>query len=77
RWPDAGFALLLLDLDQFKSVNDSLRHATGDDLLQAISQRLSQQVRQVDLVARLGGDEFAVLLPETTDLHQVRQIVER
>ena len=64
EWLNHGepFALMLLDLDGFKSVNDQHGHAAGDAVLVAIAQRLRQQVRADDLVARLGGDEFAVLV---------------
>lgn len=64
EWLHQGqpFALMLLDLDGFKGVNDAHGHAAGDQVLIAIAQRLRQQLRKDDVVARLGGDEFAVLV---------------
>jgi diguanylate cyclase (GGDEF)-like protein len=59
-------ALLMLDLDGFKEVNDTLGHAVGDIVLQAVADVLRERVRETDLVARLGGDEFAILLPSTS-----------
>jgi len=64
RRGDKQFALLLLDLDRFKGVNDVLGHHQGDQLLKAVSQRLCSAVRETGIVARLGGDEFAILQTE-------------
>jgi diguanylate cyclase (GGDEF)-like protein/PAS domain S-box-containing protein len=60
-------ALLFFDLDQFKHINDSLGHPAGDAILQEVSRRLKNTLREEDTSARLGGDEFVVLLPETSD----------
>ena len=59
---DYQFAVLFLDLDRFKNVNDSLGHSIGDQLLITMARRLESCIREVDMVARLGGDEFAILL---------------
>jgi diguanylate cyclase (GGDEF)-like protein/PAS domain S-box-containing protein len=64
-------ALLLLDIDCFKDVNDSLGHDSGDLMLKAIAVRLSEGVRDMDTVARLGGDEFVILLDGMRDTHDV------
>ena len=77
RNPHNGFAVLYLDFDRFKVINDSLGHPVGDALLIAIAGRLSKNVRPGDTVARLGGDEFAVLLEDITDFSEATQIAER
>ncbi|MEX8520753.1 MAG: putative bifunctional diguanylate cyclase/phosphodiesterase [Leptothrix sp. (in: b-proteobacteria)] len=70
-------ALLCLDLDRFKAVNDSLGHPAGDALLQQVTQRLRQLVRGTDTVARLGGDEFAILLDNLSPSTKVEELAER
>ncbi len=77
RNPAYRFAVLLIDLDRFKNVNDSLGHVVGDILLQEISLRFQSCVREMDTVARLGGDEFAVLIEEFTLPREVVMIVNR
>jgi diguanylate cyclase (GGDEF)-like protein/PAS domain S-box-containing protein len=68
RDPQRGFAVLLLDIDRFKNVNDSLGHATGDLLLVAVGERLMKTVRSNDTVARIGGDEFVVLVDDISGI---------
>jgi diguanylate cyclase (GGDEF)-like protein len=72
-----SLAVLFLDLDHFKRVNDGLGHTTGDDVLLAVAQRLSGCLRSEDTLARFGGDEFVVLLPEIEDDQGWRVVVER
>ncbi|QFU00157.1 Phytochrome-like protein cph2 [Halomonas sp. THAF5a] len=70
-------AVLFLDLDEFKPINDSLGHAVGDELLRGVARRLSAAMRPGDTLARLGGDEFVVLLPDLHDPAEAGQVAER
>ncbi len=70
-------AVLFLDLDRFKVVNDGLGHDTGDELLVAVGRRLATSVRRNDLVARFGGDEFVVICEDLTDERQVEELADR
>ncbi|MEM9805601.1 MAG: EAL domain-containing protein, partial [Cyanobacteria bacterium P01_D01_bin.56] len=75
--PNYQYALLFLDLDRFKVINDSLGHVVGDQLLVEVSKRLQQCVREIDMVARLGGDEFVILLDNIQYLDDIVHVVER
>ncbi len=70
-------AVLFVDLDNFKVINDSLGHDRGDDLLVAIAERLRLNARDGDTVARFGGDEFVIVMDEVTDVHEVVQLAQR
>jgi diguanylate cyclase (GGDEF)-like protein len=74
---DQSVAVLLLDLDGFKEINDNFGHEAGDQLLIAVSQRLRGCLRPADTVARLGGDEFTVLVEEITELREATRVAER
>ncbi|MEU4568346.1 bifunctional diguanylate cyclase/phosphodiesterase [Micromonospora sp. NPDC023956] len=75
--PDAHLALLLIDLDRFKNVNDALGHAVGDRLLVAVSERLTSALGSRDMVARLGGDEFAVVSTGLSGVDDARRVADR
>ncbi|WP_017297328.1 EAL domain-containing response regulator [Nodosilinea nodulosa] len=77
RLPEFGFVVMLLDLDRFKVINDTLGHLLGDRLLMEIAPRLKSHLRTVDTVARFGGDEFAVLLEDITDVTTACYTAER
>jgi len=72
-----SLALLLLDVDGFKDINDTLGHEVGDRLLQEVAQRIRAVSREDDTVARLGGDEFAILMPEVEDLSDAQILAQR
>ena len=71
------FALLFLDLDRFKEINDTMGHAAGDALLVEVAKRLTDTVREEDTIARMGGDEFVVLLEGPTQEHDVKAVADK
>jgi diguanylate cyclase (GGDEF)-like protein/PAS domain S-box-containing protein len=74
---DGAVAVLFLDLDRFKIINDSLGHEIGDKMLVAVAQRLRRCLRAEDTLARLGGDEFAILLPEISDRRDTHLVTDK
>ena len=76
RRDNKQLALLMLDLDRFKPVNDKLGHLAGDEILQQVAVRISSRLRDVDMVARLGGDEFVVLLEDISHSQDAARIAE-
>jgi diguanylate cyclase (GGDEF)-like protein/PAS domain S-box-containing protein len=70
-------AVLFIDLDRFKTINDSLGHEAGDILLQEIAKRFTQSLRAVDIVGRLGGDEFIILIEDFNNLNQVKKVAQK
>lgn len=72
-----NYAVLFLDMDRFKIINDSLGHLAGDRLLNIIAQKIRAKIRQVDLAARLGGDEFVILLENITSIEDAVYVAER
>jgi diguanylate cyclase (GGDEF)-like protein len=69
------FAVLFIDLDHFKSINDTYGHAAGDDVLRTVASTIQQSIRRSDVVGRIGGEEFSVFLP-STDLVGAQQLAE-
>ena len=77
RHPDYRFAVLYMDLDRFKIINDSMGHAIGDQLLVQVGRRLRSSLRNTDTVSRLGGDEFAILMDDIKHNSDVNRAIER
>ena len=77
RRQGTSFAVCFIDLDRFKTINDSLGHAAGDELLKLMGQRLAEALRDSDLVARLGGDEFVVLIEGGASASQLTRVAQK
>lgn len=74
---DKKIAVMFVDVDKFKSINDSLGHDVGDILLQEIAKRLQGAIRESDTVARFGGDEFVILVDEVTNIHDIIKVIDK
>ena len=77
RHESSAIAVMFLDLDRFKLINDTLGHDAGDDLLQEVARRLCETVREMDTVARLGGDEFVIMLPEIRNAKNAEAVAQK
>jgi len=77
RYPEQQFAVLFIDLDKFKDINDQLGHQAGDQFLISVAESFSHCIREHDLLARLGGDEFVVLLTHLTEQQQAQDVAKR
>ncbi|MDA6067553.1 diguanylate cyclase [Idiomarina abyssalis] len=77
RHPEHHFAVLFVDLDRFKNINDTLGHSAGDEFLLEVSKRIGDCVRDNDMVARLGGDEFVILLDTITSIDDAKDVAKR
>jgi len=74
---DKNTALIMLDLDHFKDVNDTFGHDAGDDILKEVSSRLTSILRQTDIVCRMGGDEFALLISDASVKEMIEEVAQR
>ena len=77
RHPEHHFAVLFVDLDRFKNINDTLGHSAGDEFLLEVSKRIGSCIRDNDMVARLGGDEFVILLDTITSIDDAKDVAKR
>jgi len=70
-------ALIILDLDNFKAINDTLGHSVGDMLLKQVAEKIKGYLREVDTVARIGGDEFIIIQPQIKDINDATRAADR
>jgi len=77
RWHDRAVAVLFMDVDRFKNINDTLGHESGDELLRELSGRLRRSLRDRDTIARFGGDEFVILLDDVAQISDVDKLVKK